>query len=305
MRSVDCLVIGAGPAGLTAAIYLARFHRNVLVSDGGPSRASLIPISHNYPGFPDGVSGAELLHRLRTQATHYGAQIVEGETTALTQVNEGFEATINSRAGNNERILARKVLLTTGIADHHPLIKNWPEGVLNGKIRLCPICDAYDVTDQNIALVSNLESCIDHALFMRHYSASITLFSLPTATQLSPDERIRLQEAGVTLSDEEVIDIAAVDGDAATVESRSGEKSFFDTVYVMLGETPSMQLALELGAHCDSSGTLEVSKHQCTTIDGLYAAGDVVSSLHQVSVAIGQAAIAATTIHHALQSHYR
>lgn len=300
MRSVDCLVIGAGPAGITAAIYLARFHRNVLVSDGGPSRASLIPISHNYPGFPDGVSGAELLHRLRAQATHYGAHIIEGETTALTQVDEGFTAVIN-----HEKIFASKVLLATGIADHHPLIKNWPEGVLNGKIRLCPICDAYDVTDQNIALVSNLESCINHALFMRHYSASITLFSVPTATQLSQDERANLQEAGVILSDEEVVDITAIDGEGVTIESRSGETSFFDTVYVMLGETPSMQLATDLGARCDSSNTLDVSKHQCTSVDGLYAAGDVVSSLHQVSVAIGQAAIAATAIHHALQSHYR
>src|SRR5690606_22873970 len=109
MRSVDCLVIGAGPAGLTAATYLARFHRNVLVSDGGPSRASLIPISHNYPGFPDGVSGAELLTRLRTQAMHYGAQIIAGETTALTKVDDGFEGIIN-----NESIFAHKVLLATG-----------------------------------------------------------------------------------------------------------------------------------------------------------------------------------------------
>lgn len=300
MRSVDCLVIGAGPAGLTAATYLARFHRHVLVSDGGASRASLIPISHNYPGFPDGVSGAELLTRLRTQAMHYGAQIIAGETTALTKVDDGFEAIIN-----NESIFAHKVLLATGIADHHPLIKDWPDGVLNGKIRLCPICDAYDVTDQNIALVSSLDCCVDHALFMRHYSARITLFSVPNATQLSQDERVRLQETGIILSDEEVIDIATVDEENVTIETHSGEKSLFDTVYVMLGETPSMQLALDLGARCDASGTLEVSKHQCTTIDGLYAAGDVVSSLHQVSVAIGQAAIAATTIHHALQSHYR
>ncbi|RYG08750.1 MAG: NAD(P)/FAD-dependent oxidoreductase, partial [Chitinophagaceae bacterium] len=75
---IDCLIIGAGPAGLTAAIYLARFNRNVIVADGGPSRASFIPISHNYPGFSDGISGANLLSRLRAQAIQHGVIIIPG-----------------------------------------------------------------------------------------------------------------------------------------------------------------------------------------------------------------------------------
>ena len=300
MQPIDCLIIGGGPAGLTAAVYLARFHRKVLVVDAGSSRASLIPVSHNYPGFPDGISGAELLERLRAQVTHYGATIISGEVTALEKCNDVFEITIN-----NKSFFALKILLATGISDHHPLIENWRDGVLNGKIRLCPICDAYDVTDKNIALISSIDCSVDHARFIRHYSRDVTLFCQPAAIELSQEARVALQNLNVSVVDEEIRAIASAGEGRVKVQSHSGKIFFFDTVYVMLGEATSKHLATGLGARCGPTGRLEVDEHQCTTVEGLYAAGDVVSSLHQVSVAIGQAAIAATGIHNSLHNQYR
>src|SRR5688572_28285804 len=94
---VDCLVIGAGPGGLTAAIYLARFRRNIAIVDNGFSRAALIPTTHNCPGFPDGISGEQLLNRLRSQAAHYGVKVQTGEVTELKQTKNLFEATISNR----------------------------------------------------------------------------------------------------------------------------------------------------------------------------------------------------------------
>jgi thioredoxin reductase (NADPH) len=300
MQAVDCLIIGGGPAGLTAAIYLARFHRSVLVADAGSSRASMIPVSHNYPGFPNGISGTELLERLRAQATHFGATIISGKVTALEKGKDAFKTTIN-----NKSFLAQKVLLATGIADHHPLIENWREGVLKGKIRLCPICDAYDVTDKNIAIVSSLDCCVDHARFIRHYSRQVTLFCLPAAIGLSREAFLDLHNMDVFVVDEAIKTIAAEGEERVKVESHSGKIFFFDTIYVMLGEATSKHLATDLGARCTPTGRLEVDEHQCTTVDGLYAAGDIVGSLHQVSVAIGQAAMAATAIHNSLHTQYR
>jgi thioredoxin reductase (NADPH) len=300
MHPVDCLIIGGGPAGLTAAVYLARFHRKVLVVDAGSSRASLIPVSHNYPGFPDGISGAELLERLRVQVTHYGATIISGEVTSLEKYNDIFKVTVN-----NKSFSAHMVLLATGVSDHHPLIANWREGILKGKIRLCPICDAYDVTDKNIALLSSIDCSLDHARFIRHYSRDVTLFCLPVAIELPEDERVALQNLGVSVVNEEIRALAAEGEERVKVEGHSGKIFFFDTVYVMLGEATSKHLATDLGARCGPTGRLEVDEHQRTTVEGLYAVGDIVSSLHQVSVAIGQAAIAATGIHNSLHNHYR
>src|SRR3978361_599483 len=92
MREVDCLIIGGGPAGLTAATYLARYKRNVVVFDSGESRASLIPKSHNYPGFTNGISGNDLLSRLREQATSYRVTITTSRITDLIRRGSAFSA---------------------------------------------------------------------------------------------------------------------------------------------------------------------------------------------------------------------
>jgi len=102
----DCLVIGGGPAGLTAAIYLARFHLRVKVIDAGKSRAGLIPLTRNHAGFPDGISGRELLERMAAQAQKYGAAIETGRVTRLDPIESCFEAEWGS--GRNARPNALK-----------------------------------------------------------------------------------------------------------------------------------------------------------------------------------------------------
>lgn len=113
-QPLDCLVIGAGPAGLIAALYLARFRRHVALVDAGHSRAELIPTTHNCPGFPQGISGRELLQRLKEQTFQYNVPIHRGRVTELTR--DGlFTARID-----NEHHRARTVLLTTGVVDRSP-----------------------------------------------------------------------------------------------------------------------------------------------------------------------------------------
>src|SRR3954453_11637247 len=109
-KHCDCLIIGGGPAGLTAAIYLARYRRKVLVVDDGHSRAELIPESHNYPGFTGGISGSDLLRALRDQAERYGAVLQHGRITDLQTGADGFVA-VHGR----QQLSASKVLLATGI----------------------------------------------------------------------------------------------------------------------------------------------------------------------------------------------
>jgi thioredoxin reductase (NADPH) len=299
MKIIDCLIIGAGPAGLTAAIYLARFYRSVMVADGGSSRASLIPISHNYPGFPNGISGIQLLTQLREQALHYGVEIIPHEINRLEKNNEGFVTTVAAAP-----LFARKVLLATGVQDKDLPIPNWSDCILAGKIRLCPICDGYDVLDQNIALVSTLQYSVDHAIFLRTYSKKITLFCKPSAIHLPAETKEKLTASGVIIA-KETIDTVLATKTEAFVKDVNGNKFLFDTIYLMLGENKRNHLAVQLGAAFAANELLIVNEHQCTSIAGLYAAGDLVSILHQVSVATGQAAIAAANIHNTLERNYR
>ena len=101
---IDCLIIGAGPAGLAAAIYLARFRRRIAILDSGFSRASLIPASHNCPGFPEGISGKELLRLLRLQASRFKVRVEKGEVTSLKRAGTGFEAIITNCIENSSKL---------------------------------------------------------------------------------------------------------------------------------------------------------------------------------------------------------
>ena len=115
-KLLDCLVIGGGPAGLTAAIYLARFHLDALVVDGGKGRAATIPCTHNHAGYPDGISGAELIGLMKEQAQRYDAKIIDGTVSRLEQCGDGlFEAEWGSGP-----VKARTVLLATGVSNRRP-----------------------------------------------------------------------------------------------------------------------------------------------------------------------------------------
>src|ERR1700741_944995 len=116
-RPLDCLVIGGGPAGLAAAIYLARFHLDALVVDGGKGRAAKIPCTRNHAGYPDGISGAELIEQMKEQAQRFGAKIIDGTVPRLEHDEESalFEAEWGSGP-----VRARSVLLATGVSNRRP-----------------------------------------------------------------------------------------------------------------------------------------------------------------------------------------
>ena len=293
--NVDCLVIGAGPAGLTGAIYLARYRRSLVVIDGHQSRAALIPRSHNCPGDPDGIAGPDLLNRLRAQGDKYGVRPRQGLVEALDVADAGFVADLGE-----EKIFARKVLLATGIVDKEPEMKGIKEAIKQGCIRLCPICDAYDVIDHKLA-VYGPPSAWGHAVFLRTYSQHID-FLVPNGCEPASDEAVKgLQAAGVTLVNEPIVEVSMNDRKGATARTQSGKLLHYDVIYPSLGARPRSELAARLGAQLSDSGEIVVDAHQRTNIPGLYAAGDVVDALNQISVGMGQAAIAATDMHNQLR----
>jgi len=291
MSVVDCLIIGGGPAGLTAATYLGRFRRNALLIDSGASRAAWIPVSHNVLGFSKGVSGTNLLNTMREQADRYGAERVPGEVISLIRDRDHFVASLREK-----QVWAAKVLIATGGLDIEPEIKNPKEKIKADLIRHCPICDAYEARGKRIALVSYGKCRVKEALLIRGYTSDLTVLTLGHDTQIRTDERNLLESAGVKIVYGAIERLTQEGHQIAAWQVDSSQPLLFDTIYSALGMRLRSELAVSLGAELDSDGALLVDRHQQTTVPGVYAAGDVVHGLSQVSVAAGQAAIAATAI---------
>ena len=293
MNDPEILIVGAGPAGLTAATYLARFRRRVLVADGGAPRARWIPVSHNMPGFPQGITGDAILKRMTEQAREYGAVIEAGRIESLMREGDGFIARLNGR-----EVRVRAVLLATGVIDHHPDLPGVERAIERSLVRICPICDGYEAIDKAVAVIGEDDKGVREAAFLRTYSDRVTLIHTGPVEALT--EQAEMARSGIELICAP-IDNVRLEGDRATALSWGGTFRAFDLVYSALGTSPNVELAQALGARRDDDRRLTVDAHQMTSVDGLYAAGDVVRGLNQIAVATAEAAVAATAIHNALR----
>ena len=296
---LDCLIIGGGPAGLTAAIYLARFHLDITVVDGGKSRALSIPCTRNVSGFTDGINGTELLQRMRDQACKYGADF---ECEFVTKLERDSDSGIFTATAGSGCWRARSVLLATGVTNRRPPMDEalHDDALARGLVRYCPICDGYEVTDKRIGVIGGDRHGVAETLFLRSFTADLTLIAPDKALRLKPEDQQKLKDAGVEMADGPA-QAVAITGDCIVVETSDGTFTF-DSVYPALGSDTHTQLAEQLGAKLARDGCILCDDHQRTSVRGLYAAGDVVHGLDQISHAMGEGGVAATTIRNDLAS---
>lgn len=287
----DVLVIGSGPAGLTAGIYLARFRRRLLLLDDGHSRARFIPISRNCPGFAHGVSGSDLLAELREQATRHGVAVEPRTVRSLRRQGDGFVAETDRGA-----VTAAAVVLATGIEDVMPRLDGLEAAIDQGIVRLCPICDAFETAGQRVGVYGPSGSVAAHARYLRAFASDVHVL-LSDPGELSSADACMLRDLGIAMARPESL---RLDG-AAVIASLPGRAALrIDTLYPFLGARPRAELALQAGAHVDAEGYPVVDRHMETNVRKLYAIGDVVGQLNQIAVGMGHAAIAATAVHREL-----
>lgn len=294
---LDCVVVGAGPAGLTAAIYLARFRRRFRVIESGDSRAAWIPRSHNHPGFPEGVRGPVLLARMRRQAERYGARIERGTVQSLKPVRGGFRLVVEG-----ETVRAHTVILATGVHDNAPPIPGLEGGVARGVVRICPVCDGYEVIGLRVGVLGYDDHAAREALFLKTYTDDIAIIGVGPTSALSPASRAKLKKAGIPILEGRVEGVTIERDRVSAFDFGAGQVRRFDVIYSALGVTPRIRLADDAGARREDGGCLLVGDHQETSVPGLYAAGDVVRGLNQISTACGEGATAATDIHNRLRA---
>jgi thioredoxin reductase (NADPH) len=293
---LDAMIVGAGPGGLTAALYMARFRRRVLVIDGGESRAAWVPTTHNHPGFPDGISGEALLDLQRRHALRYGALIRPGTVEALSVEGDGFGVIVDG-----ERLNAPTVLLACGVEDNEPPLPGVARAVRQALLRICPICDGFEVTGQRVGVIGDDALGAREALFLKTYTDRLSLIHVGAPQALSPEERARLAQAGIPVIEATIDSVELQPNQPRALCFSDQGRAEFDTLYSALGVKPRTGLALAAGARHDDQGRLMVDDHQQTSIPGLYAAGDMVRGLNQITTAQGEAAIAATAMHNRLR----
>jgi thioredoxin reductase (NADPH) len=292
----DCAIIGAGPGGLVSALYLARYKRQIALIDAGHSRAQWIPKIRNLIGAGKGLSGMELLRRLRDQVQQYPCDWIRGEAEVLKK-NKIFEIRIGKR-----KLRAKYVILAIGMKDIQPNFSNIPALRKKAVLVYCPICDGYEHSDQTVGLIVQDNKGFHKIQFLSQYSKRVEVFCT---------KKFRLSEKNKKLASQLKVPVhtGIVQGFKIQTKPKalliqvSGQRSMscVDVAYIALGVDINQKVTRNLKAlRRTGDGHIRTGDHQETSIPGLYAVGDCVNALAQVSVAIGQAALAATRIHNLL-----
>jgi thioredoxin reductase (NADPH) len=168
------------------------------------------------------------------------------------------------------------------------------DALARGLVRYCPICDGYEVTDKRVGVIGSDSHGVAEAVFIRSYTADVTLIAPDTALKLSEKDQQKLEQAGIDCVDGPA-QAVAITGDCIVVDTAEGHHTF-DSVYPALGSDTHTQLGQMVGATLAEDGCFLCDDHQRTSVLGLYAAGDVVHGLDQISHAMGEGGVAATTI---------
>jgi thioredoxin reductase (NADPH) len=296
----DCVILGAGPAGLTALTYLARFHRRVVAlgARGPRPRLLLIDRSYNLPGYPDGIPGAVLLKRLREQAEEMGGEVRD----AVSRRVDGQDGDFTVSVEEGPPLRARKVLLAMGVCDREPDIPGVARHV-GHFLRYCPVCDGFEHTGKRLGILGSGPSVARHALFLRTFSDRIAVFLHGESPETLGRYAGLLDRRGIGVHTPRVIRMMEANGDPASaypgcgVGLEDGSEHPLAVLYSALGCDVNLGPVRHLPLRLDDEGYVITDGNQVTSVPGIYAAGDLVSDINQISVAFGQAAVAAVRLH--------
>jgi thioredoxin reductase (NADPH) len=283
----DCIIVGGGPAGLTAAIYLARFRRRLLLVEDGHSRAALIPRTRNHPAFPEGVTGSELLARLRAQLYRFAPNVVRrGVVERLRVAGEGIEASIEGA----DPLRARYAIMATGVVDVQPPMPEPLKGVREGLVRHCAICDAYEMTGRPLAVLGATSKALAVALFLTSYTRDVWIVTGGAPIDLDPPQRERAREQAIRIVETPLVAVERTGAsDGASPDAPHGLSLRFAD-------------GGALGAWLHEDGRVRVDERQRTSNPLCYAAGDIVTGLNQIGTAMAHGEISAVDIHNRLRT---
>jgi len=289
----DALVVGGGPAGLSAALYLARYNRSVVVLDSWEGRSTHHQVNHNYLGFVDGIAAVDLRRAGREQLARYDRVRVEDHRVErLARRDDGFVA--------DDRWSARVVVLATGVLDHYPYFLGW-ESYVGTSMFWCITCDGWENRGRDVVVVGHTDVAACEALQLRSLTDRVRVLTNSPTDEISETVRRRLAAAGIPLIRDRIAGATGEEGRLRTLETEGGATLHLEALFSLQGASPQTDLAGQLGVPLDDSGYVVVDTEQKTEVPGAYAAGDITAlHSHQVTTAVHEGAQAASAANHFL-----
>jgi len=285
----DVVIIGGGPAGLSAALVLGRARRKVALVDSGEPRNAA---AHEAHGFltRDGVAPGELLRLGREEVTGYGVSLLDDR---VVSVAGGFTVTLES----GRELAAKKLLVTAGLRDELPDVPGVAE-LWGDQVHFCPYCHGYEVHDDQVGVVADGPLGVVKAVMLREWAPDVVLF--PGDYQLTCDEAAQLGTRGIAVEAGKVTRLVVEDGRLTGIELADGRTVVRTAVFVNPTFVPRDTLLKDLGCDLDDQGRVRVDADGRTGVDGVWAAGNVVDPRAQLISSAGAGAAAAVAINHDL-----
>lgn len=297
MENFDIIIIGAGPAGLTAGLYAGRQNSKALVIDKGLAGGlgSEVPMMENYPGF-DLISGMELISKMKPQCEKF-TEIRENQNIVdIEKRDDGIYIKTKSSIGDDfNEYLTKSVILATGASHKHLNVPGENEFLGRG-VAYCATCDGMFFVNRNVLMVGGGNSAAQEALYLKNIGCNVKIVHRRDSLRCEHRLEELLQEKGVEILWNSTI--KEIKGDMAVnsvtlVRDGVEEEYETDAVFVAIGDEPSNGLAKQLGVELDENGYIITDKSQSTNVSGVYAAGDITGGVKQWIVACGEGAVAA------------
>ncbi|WP_299091201.1 NAD(P)/FAD-dependent oxidoreductase [uncultured Metabacillus sp.] len=293
-KTFECIIIGAGIAGLQAAIQLGRYMHDVLVIDNQNGRSNLCRGYHNILGWPDGVSGQTLRELGHKQAKTFGIEFVIDLVTEAEKQDKQIE--LKTKLG--EQYKTKTVLIATGIKDQIPPIKHI-EPCLGISIYVCPDCDGYEVRDQHVLLLGSGNTGANLALTLTYWTNRITFINHDQKT-LDEEVKAKLVQKNINVINEPIDEVIAEnESDFKGIKLKNGEVISGDKGFIGFGgNVVHSEIAKQLGVELlENKHILVDPRTKETNITNVWAAGDVVAHSEQVTIAMADGCQAAIWIH--------
>lgn len=290
MKIYDTIVIGGGPAGLSAAIYTARFLRSTLIIDKHDGRWNTYERNRNYLGFPDGILARTLREKGLQQAQEFGAEYLIEEVTEVKKIDDYFAV----KVFDTEKF-ARTLIFATGVVDNFPHFEKWQQCV--GKsLFWCITCDGFETRGQKLMVLGTTNEAVIDALQFLRFTKEIVFVTNADTHSITPNFIDLLKQYTIPFIDEKIVDVHETQGVINSVKLES-QTLPVDKIFSEQGSVPNSELAKNLGVSTDEKGYILADNEQRTNIPFVYAAGDITKEFsHQIVTAAHEGSMAGQSV---------